>query len=122
MAQQKYESGWGNPDNHPPITAVSRPMFDPEGNPTDHAPEPEPAPELDAFLRPGDVQPSVQPLRLVPPAPEREHAEIMDDFLLLEAARGKITKIRSLASHAVESPSPAAWAVALDEIMKEIDR
>lgn len=54
----QFESGWENPDNHPSIAERPRPMFDTDGRPTDHAPPPEPAPELDGLIRPGDVNAS----------------------------------------------------------------
>src|SRR5687768_16714462 len=116
MSKQQPSSGWENPDGHPSVQQVGRPMFDADGKPVTSLPEPEPLTPAEramfAAMERGQEAPE---LEIVRPAPVAVPAN-WDARLL--ASMGKI---KLLALAALESPSPAAWAVALDEISKECE-
>lgn len=128
MAEQ-FESGWENPDHHPSLEQRARPMFDKDGKPVDAAPEPEPltAAELAMFE-------AVATGVIVGEATERRGWSIGPDYpvgikagevvtaeKMNAAIEARMARIRELATRALDNPSPAAWAVALTEILRELD-
>jgi hypothetical protein len=116
MTQSIPESGWENPDHHPDLTKRARPMFGPDGKPTDKAPEPEPlTPAERALFGAAVVNGNGQVASVTA-------GTIMSAAGMTPMAdRAKVTRARSLAAEALENPSPAAWAVALTEIVRELD-
>lgn len=132
-----FESGWENLDRHPDLSQRPRPMFDPKGNPVEAAPEPEPltAAEQAMFVA---VEAGVDPGTPVVHGPT---GVIVGESAARTAALygvpagtvvtaasmtpgtelRKAVKIRELATRALDNPSPAAWAVALSEILRELD-
>lgn len=135
-----FESGWENLDHHPDLTQRPRPMFDAKGNPVETAPEPEPLTAAEEAMF-AAVEAGVDPAAAVATGvivgqDEEKRAKIVElarggviksgtvvdlDLMIPMAEMAKAAKIRELATTALDSPSPAAWAVALAEILRELD-
>jgi hypothetical protein len=114
MTQPIPESGWENPDHHPDLTQRARPMFGPDGKPVTKAPEPVPLTPAERAVFVSAVVDSNG--RVASVTAGARVAPLMEARLL-----GTVTRVRSLAADALENPSPAAWAVALAEIVRELD-
>lgn len=114
-------SGWENPDNHEPLEARPRPMFDAKGRPVTEAPPPDPAPELD-MLRPGDGPASV-PIRpghaagaMVTGGERVQLAGSMS--LTAQRLDARLAEIRQVAQDAADTDSRVAWLAALSRIIE----
>ena len=132
-AQQPAESGWENPDQHPDSTKV-RPMFDPHGKMVNRAPEPEPltAAEVAMFaaMEAGTTEAQAvatgvrvgqQGMALLDSQGRIGAVVSMDPAeAIVRMREGQAARIRELATRALDNPSPASWAVALDEILREL--
>lgn len=135
-----FESGWENPDQHPDLTKRARPMFGPDGEPVASVPEPEPLTPAEramfAALEAGTTQAqAVATGAIVGEATENQEqivelarggvikaGTVVDmDLMIPMAEMAKAARIRELATSALDNPSPAAWAVALTEIVRELD-
>lgn len=134
---QRPTSGWENPDGHKGIERRPRPMFDAAGNAVDSAPEPEPLTPAEramfAAVEAGADRATAVATGLV--AGElADHLKALDAETaresVIDAPVRKITDLRSarwhariteLATTALDNPMPAAWAVALGEILRELD-
>jgi hypothetical protein len=126
MALDPERSGWENPDGHKSIQQRGRPMFDPDGRPVTSAPEPEPltpaeramfggqGPAEAAGYAPGPSEVTVTADYAVPHLSHDVQGTIMSEVKRQDAV---LTEVHSIAVKALEAPSPAAWAVALDRIV-----
>lgn len=139
MTNQQFESGWENPDHHPGLEKRARPMFDKDGNPVTSVPEPEPlTPAERAMFEAVDISREGAAERPVIPHPMDSFPHTINRPLatggpvkstpILVGEQGperieprRIALIRELATRALDNPSPASWAVALDEIIRELD-
>jgi hypothetical protein len=119
MTQPKPESGWENPDHHPD-SKKARPMFGPDGRPVDKLPEPEPLTqaELAMFAAMEAGAPVAVAVAAGVIAGEQDLATGGPVYMM---PTGKAARIRELAVSALENPRPASWAVALGEIVRELD-
>jgi hypothetical protein len=115
MALDPERSGWENPDGHKSIQQRGRPMFDPDGRPVTSAPEPEPlTPAERAMFGGQDVRPVIDPTAHQVPVLSHEVHVAATEAMTMGA---KLDQIHALAAAALDNPSPAAWAVALDRIV-----
>lgn len=111
---ETFASGWENPDRHEPLSERPRPMYDEKGNPVTEAPPPVPEPgtELEDFLRPGDIQPAAGHTW-------HEHAERDRADVSVGALRAELSlkrRVLAIVEPALDDPSPAGWAVALEKV------
>jgi hypothetical protein len=135
MTQPKPESGWENPDHHPD-SKKARPMFGPDGKPVDKLPEPEPLTQAElamfAAMEAGASQAQAVATGVIVGEQDLATGGIIRGSLasIMSGTKinagmmtpiGKATRIRELATKALDNPSPASWAVALAEIVRELD-
>jgi hypothetical protein len=133
MTQPKPESGWENPDHHPDSTK-RRPMFDADGKPVTELPEPEPLTpaEVAMFAAMEAGAPAAQAVATGVLVGQQGMA-LLDDRgriasvvsmdpaeAIVQMRESQAARIRELATRALDNPSPASWAVALDEILREL--
>jgi hypothetical protein len=147
MTQPKPESGWENPDHHPDLAKRPRPMFGPDGKPVAKLPEPEPltpaevamfaameagAPAAQAVatgvivgeqgMATGGIVKAGNGMALLDGQGRIGCVVSMDPAeAIVRMREGQAARIRELATRALDNPSPASWAVALDEILRELE-
>jgi hypothetical protein len=122
MTQPQPQSGWENPDHHPD-SKKARPMFGPDGKPVDKLPEPEPLTQAElamfAAMEAGASEAQSVATGVFVGGQLASVTAVHDGDrapCIVKAAR-----VRELATKALDNPSPASWAVALAEIVRELD-
>lgn len=115
-------SGWENPDGHKGIEKRARPMFDTAGNAVDSAP---PAEDLTpaeramfAAVEAGADQATAVATGVIV---GESGPEMIDPEMIGRLRRARDSRIRELATTALDNPMPAAWALALGEILRELE-
>lgn len=136
MTQPKPESGWENPDHHPDSTK-RRPMFDLDGKPVTELPEPEPLTPAEvamfAAMDAGGRPPQELTIRSTKGMALLDNQGRIGAVVSMDVPSRDInvnpvplpvstrSRIQELATRALDNPSPASWAVALDEILRELE-